>query len=163
MLFHLLDAAEGTTGGGPRLSRAHTASRLESRPVTAPVRITPWWVRPTPFRHGAALERPYRISTATATPLPPPRHDEAMPRFSPRRRNAYSSVVSTLAPLAPIGWPSATAPPWTFTRSGSIPSSRSTATSCTENASLISIRSTCFRSHPTFCATLRTASTRSEE
>ena len=34
---------------------------------------------------------------------------------SPRCSRACSSVTSTRAPLAPIGWPSAIAPPWTFT------------------------------------------------
>ena len=63
------------------------------------------------------------------------------------------------APLDPIAWPSATAPPFTLTFSGSMPSSFSTATACTENASLISNRSTSSRSHPAFSATRRTAST----
>ena len=51
-----------------------------------------------PFSNG-----PYTASTANATPLPPPRHNAAIPRFTPRRFIAYSSVVSTREPLAPIG------------------------------------------------------------
>jgi hypothetical protein len=51
------------------------------------------------------------------------------------------------APDAPIGWPSATAPPHTFTFAGSSSSSRLFATDTTENASLISHRSTCRASH----------------
>ena len=50
-------------------------------------------------------------STSIATALPPPRHSAATPI---RRRAAQAraaSVTSTRAPLAPIGWPSAIAPP----------------------------------------------------
>ena len=36
---------------------------------------------------------------------------------------ASSSVTRTRAPLAPIGWPSATAPPWTFIFSCGMPRS----------------------------------------
>jgi len=45
------------------------------------------------------------------------------------------------APDAPMGWPSATAPPFTLTRSQSQPSSRPSASACTANASFASIRS----------------------
>ncbi len=54
-------------------------------------------------------------STASATPLPPPRQRVATPRFSFRAFSAYSSVVRMRAPLAPMGCPSATAPPLTLT------------------------------------------------
>ena len=53
---------------------------------------------------------------ASATPFPPPRHSVATPRRSPRASRACNNVVSTRAPLAPMGCPSATAPPLTFTR-----------------------------------------------
>ena len=45
-------------------------------------------------------------------------------------------------PLAPIGWPSATAPPFTLTRSSSAPSSSVECFATDENASLISTRAT---------------------
>ena len=45
------------------------------------------------------------------------------------------------APLAPIGWPSAMAPPLTLTLSQSNPSSRPSARVWAANASLISMRS----------------------
>ena len=90
------------------------------------------------------------ISTAIATPLPPPRQRVAMPRFSPRRLSAWINVVSTRAPLAPMGWPRATAPPCTLTRDGSRPSSRVTATACTANASFSSTRSTSSSFQPVF-------------
>ena len=38
--------------------------------------------------------------------------------MSPRRRISSSSVSSSRAPLAPTGWPSAIAPPFTFSLSG---------------------------------------------
>src|SRR5579864_7113438 len=65
-------------------------------------------------------------STAIATALPPPRHSAAIPRFTSRRIISYISVTSTRAPLAPIGWPIATAPPFTLTFSGFSFSSRMT-------------------------------------
>ena len=45
-------------------------------------------------------------------------------------------------PDAPIGWPSATAPPFTFTCSSSAPSSCVEFHATDENASLISTRAT---------------------
>src|SRR5262249_21572016 len=47
-------------------------------------------------------------STASATALPPPRQSVARPVRLPRASSACSSVTSTRAPEAPIGWPSAT-------------------------------------------------------
>ena len=58
-----------------------------------------------------------------------------------RSFSAYNSVVSTRAPLAPIGWPSAIAPPFTLTRSQSQPSPAPSASACDANASFASIRS----------------------
>src|SRR5262249_7737860 len=80
-------------------------------------------------------------STASATALPPPRHSVARPVFLPRASMAWSSVTSTRVPLAPIGWPSATAPPFTLTRSQSQPSASPSASACAANASFASIRS----------------------
>src|SRR5207247_11189535 len=65
-------------------------------------------------------------STIMETALPPPRHRVARPRFALRSFIAYNRVVSTRAPLQPIGWPSATAPPFTLNFSFGIPSSRMT-------------------------------------
>ena len=55
------------------------------------------------------------------------------------------SLVNNLDPDCPIAWPNATAPPFTFTFSGSSPSSRVTAKAATENASFNSTRSTSLR------------------
>src|ERR1041384_2300756 len=56
-------------------------------------------------------------STLSATASPPPRQRVASPVRALRSCIAYNSVVRTRAPLAPIGWPRAIAPPFTFTRS----------------------------------------------
>src|SRR5438874_4705852 len=74
-------------------------------------------------------------STIMAVPMPPPMQSEAAPRPPPRARSAWTSVVNTRAPLAPIGCPRATAPPWTLTLAGSSFSSRTTASDCAANAS----------------------------
>src|SRR6266704_7039848 len=54
------------------------------------------------------------LSTIIVTALPPPRQSVVRPRFALRSFIAYKRVVSTRAPLQPIGWPSATAPPFTL-------------------------------------------------
>src|ERR1700722_5170611 len=89
--------------------------------------------------HWSPLETPYPIiSTASATASPPPMHNEAIPRFWPRRRRAYSRVVRMRAPVAPMGWPSAQAPPLTFTRAWSMSRSCMAAIGTAANASFIS-------------------------
>ena len=79
------------------------------------------------------------VSTIAAIPCPPPMQADATPRLRPRRRSSSSSVSSRRVPLAPSGWPSAIAPPFTLTLSRSSPSSFSHARYCAANASLISI------------------------
>ncbi len=63
------------------------------------------------------------------------------------------------APLHPIGWPRAIAPPLTLSRSGSKPSSRSTASTWAANASLSSIRSMSSSETRVLSSRLRTAGT----
>src|SRR5437879_12124843 len=60
------------------------------------------------------------------TALPPPRQRVARPPFAARSFIAYAKVVTTRAPLQPIGGPSDTAPPSTLTVSCETPSSRIT-------------------------------------
>ena len=63
-------------------------------------------------------------------------------RSGPRcARAPSSSVVMSRAPVAPIGWPSAIAPPFTFTFVRSAPSSFCQASTTEAKASLISTRS----------------------
>ncbi len=114
---HLGDAVAHRAGAdhADALNRLTDASIMLALQAGLPV--------PSSARLTAAGRRMHELdattrSTASATPLPPPRHSAAMPRFELRRFSAYSSVVSTRAPLAPIGWPSATAPPFTLTRAG---------------------------------------------
>src|SRR5207302_1974378 len=64
------------------------------------------------------------------------------------------------APLAPMGWPRATAPPFTLTFSGLSLSWRVTAIAATAKASFSSTRSTSLsRSQPAFASSFSTAST----
>ena len=91
-----------------------------------------------------------RRSTASATPLPPPRQSVAMPRLRFRCFERIEQRRQDAAPLEPIAWPRATAPPLTLTFAGSRPSSASTATACTEKASFSSNRSTSLSAQPIF-------------
>ena len=50
---------------------------------------------------------------ASAMPWPPPMQSVTIPRLSPSRRMECISFVVKIAPVAPIGWPCATAPPST--------------------------------------------------
>src|SRR6185503_8779724 len=54
-------------------------------------------------------------SKVAAMPWPTPMHMVARPFFAPRARIAWSRVATMRAPLMPSGWPSAMAPPLTFT------------------------------------------------
>src|SRR3954471_23520902 len=103
------------------------------------------------------LRQLHTASTAIAIPIPPPMHSAATPYRFRRAFNAYSSVVSTRAPLAPIGWPSAIAPPLTLIFSGPISSSRATASDCAANASFSSNRSTSPIARPARSTTFLTA------
>src|SRR6478672_4219498 len=77
----------------------------------------------------------------TASPWPPPEQIAAQPRPPPRRRSSWTSTPRMRAPDAPIGWPRATAPPLTLTRSSSMPSIRIVFRVTEANASLTSHRS----------------------
>ena len=62
-----------------------------------------------------------------------------------------------IAPVAPIGWPRATAPPFGFTLAGSRPSCFVTVMACTAKASLDSITSMSAGLRPDFSNTRLTA------
>src|SRR5690606_5833701 len=66
--------------------------------------------------------RRYTVSTITASPWPPPPHNAATPLPPPRRRRSSTVVPTSRAPVHPIGWPSATAPPLGLTLSSETPS-----------------------------------------
>ena len=86
----------------------------------------------------------------TLRPARPPSRSPRRRRCTARRRRASarapsappSSVTRMRAPEAPIGWPSAQAPPLTLTLSCGRPRSRIAAIATTAKASLISKRST---------------------
>lgn len=90
--------------------------------------------------------------------MPPPIHKLATPRFFPVRFNAYKSVTKTLAPLAPIGWPKAIAPPLIFTFASSTFNPLLTDNACAAKASFNSNKSTSSSFHPAFSKTFGTAS-----
>src|SRR5665213_18129 len=91
--------------------------------------------------------RAYR-STHMAMPMPPPMHNVARPFLALRFCISYNSVTKIRVPEAPMGWPSAMAPPLTLTLSASKPSSRLTAQACAAKASLASIKSSSDAFHP---------------
>ena len=62
-------------------------------------------------------------------------------------------------PETPSGWPSAMAPPLTFTFAGSMPSSRMQYSACAAKASLSSKTSMSFTLSLFFASSLRTAGT----
>src|SRR5439155_8929437 len=100
--------------------------------------------RPQAAAHAHRL-RPRSLahtSMSSASPWPPPEQIAARPSPPPLRCSSWIIVARILAPEAPIGCPSATAPPFTFTRSGSAPSISTELSATDEKASLISTRST---------------------
>ena len=72
-------------------------------------------------------------------------------------RSACSSVTISRAPVAPMGWPSAQAPPLTLSFSRGMPRSRCAAMATTAKASLISNRSTSLTLQPVLSSSLRIA------
>src|SRR3546814_4855067 len=56
-------------------------------------------------------------STIVTFAWPPPSHIVWRPYFPPVASSTPSKVAISLVPLAPSGWPSAIAPPWTLSRS----------------------------------------------
>src|SRR3546814_12800450 len=86
-------------------------------------------------------------------------HREATPRLPPRAFRAFSRVTTRRAPLAPIGWPRAHAPPWTFSRSWGMPRSFIGAMAPQAKASLTSNRSTSSTFQPALSSTFETACT----
>ena len=103
---------------------------------------------------------PLRVSARRRPPRPRRRRCRATRRraSSPGPSCAWSSVTRIRAPLAPIGWPSATAPPRTLTLLPSRPSSWLFAIETTAKASLISQRSTSAIASPARSSVRRIAS-----
>jgi hypothetical protein len=87
----------------------------------------------TCFRSGDNFE-------SKSNPLNAPTQSVTTPRLRPSRRIKWMRRVVRIAPVAPIGWPSAIAPPSILTMSPGSPSLRMTAMTIAAKASLISIR-----------------------
>src|SRR5581483_1420925 len=123
----------------PRLARIELA--LGQRPVVVarPVDEQDVAVADDDAARGANLRH---TSSSSASPCPPPEQIAASPSPPPSRRSSCTRVPTIRPPEAPTGWPSATAPPFTFTRSSSAPRSRVECFATEEKASLISTRAT---------------------
>src|SRR5207237_9536586 len=96
-------------------------------------------------------------STSTASPWPPPEQIAAQPSPPPRRRSSSTSEPRIRAPEAPIGCPSATAPPLTLTRPESILSILIEFRVTEAKASLISQRSMSSAFSPTLASAFSAA------
>src|SRR6266581_3403567 len=147
--------------GTRRFAGRHVDSRLHS-----------------PFGGGQSFSS-HSASSHSAAPCPPPTQSEISARFARRRFNSFKLVRISLAPVAPTGWPSAIAPPFTFNFSrGTVPGgvarrralranfsdpiALSTASTCDAKASLISIRSAWPRVKPVCASALRSEEHTSE-
>lgn len=95
-------------------------------------------------------DRPLQSGTIEVDNVPP-MHSVASPSVLSRACMACNSVTRIRAPLAPIGCPSAMAPPLTFTFSESKPRFFPTARNCAANASLASMRSISASCSPASC------------
>ena len=165
--------------GSPANGRGRGRRRLRpARPATIHSRPRPALADGETFLHAAlgdgAGDKPGESSpiARSSTPVPPPSRSPrrrrctatATPRFRPRARSAPISVTRMRAPEAPIGWPSAQAPPLTLTFSWRRPRSRIAAIATTAKASLISKRSTDSLLQPVLSnRTLRAADRRGRE
>jgi hypothetical protein len=79
-----------------------------------------------------------RFSITIAVDPPPPLHKEAIPYLPLLAYRTFIKESTTLAPLIPIGWPIAIAPPFTFTLLTSKSINLRLASTVTAKASLIS-------------------------
>src|SRR6185437_1006764 len=138
-------AAAGGDGGRTPRGRPHAGrpgGRADRRPA-----VLRGARRPDHDRRRAAAGQPgpaHRSQTRSMIltfAWPPPSHIVTIPYRPPVRASEWASVVSSRAPVAPSGWPSAIAPPQTLTRVRSAPVSRCQASTTGANASLISMRS----------------------
>jgi hypothetical protein len=74
-------------------------------------------------------------------PWPPPMHMVASANCLPSRFSSDAALPVMRAPVAPSGWPSASAPPSIFILARSMPRSWITDSDCAENASFSSMMS----------------------
>src|SRR5690606_28106939 len=96
--------------------------------------------RHAPIEHTGSFGSQQR-SMMVALAVPRPSQIASKPYLPWRRRNSYASVPISLAPVAPSGWPSACAPPLTFSLSRLAPNALAHASGTEPNASFTSYRS----------------------
>ena len=98
-------------------SRRPSAPREMARPMprVPPVTTATRAMSFLPVGFASSVEACQSRSTHMAMPMPPPMHSVARPFLASRLCISCSRVTRTRAPEAPIGWPSAIAPPLTLT------------------------------------------------
>ena len=135
-------ASDAAMPARPRSScSSPTSTSVTCMPALAATWAMPAPIWPAPTTRTRSITRP-ATSITIASPCPPPEQIAARPRPPPRAAElAARACRRSRAPEAPTGWPSATAPPLTLTRSGSTPRSRVDCSATDANASLISITS----------------------
>ena len=125
--------------------RRHAESLCEAGLKPSALSSRSFRSRPAPHRRPAPSHPCPRPATPSrrSPPRPSRRRRTSSPSRSARcgATSRAAACVVSLAPVQPSGWPSAMAPPFTFSRSGSIGSSRRHASTCAANASLSSTRS----------------------
>ena len=129
------------TGRAQRRQAGHTVQR-----VPGPAGVCPGAGR-VPDAPGSA--RHSRSNTA-AMPCPPPTHMVTSAKRPPVRCSSWIALTASTAPEAPIGWPSAIAPPFGLTFFMSSSSPRATAMACAAKASFDSMTSIESRPMPAF-------------
>src|SRR2546423_12790460 len=101
----------------------------------------------------------YSLSNIPAAPMPPPTHIVTMP-YRPLRLPISRKIDAvSFAPVHPNGWPSAIAPPFTFTLSGFSSSILITASDWAAKASFSSITAMSSRVRPASFKTFGIANT----
>src|ERR1035438_3279437 len=88
------------------------ANCIDPSRQNAPLRMT----RAFLIRSHPCQRTQLKLPPTIAIPCPPPIQAVANPYFFFRRRNSYSSVITSRVPVAPSGCPSAMAPPFTLDR-----------------------------------------------
>src|SRR5438093_1328856 len=167
--FHERGLVENIRGRIGPIEGEHADVVFSDRPLDERFRTVGFGIADEPRRGGPFRfrfrSRVHSRSSQIAAPWPPPTQRETNARLACRRASSLRLVKMRRAPVAPTGWPSAMAPPFTFSRSfGIFPSGRSrpkyfrakssdfsvfnTASTCAAKASLISTMSACSQVSP---------------
>ena len=142
----------------PRPGPSRRARSGRPRPRTRRWRPNSVAWRSRATRSGRPPRRDQTRRRISASPCPPPPQIAAPPSSASRRCISNAVVRTIRAPLAPIGWPRATAPPFGFTIASSTSSMRVACTATPAKASLTSSTPRSAAPTPTFLSALSIAS-----